>query len=413
MMQEEGTKSAEPVVPGAGEEKKEDDSEVPSSTVLGTKATGIAEGSIAERLDKTKEIMKDFGKTVAIDKPKQMFAEFQGMATNFKEKVVFHKPANGESGEPAEKIDPVEKSRQFFNGMKEKATANFRGFSLQPAASTTTRTTPQNSELDVTSDEAAPVAAPKNDPLERSKEFLIGMKEKASTFKIKMPLVREERFDEHGKPLPGPLDRVKADMDRVKADMDRMTDRMTADMKGLATGIREKMAMPSAHSQAAAPPTGTPDESAVFTISEDHEEEESGPITASNHANKDSDLSVRLNDLVKSARTTANNSLNSMPSLRSIYSSEGSIPSFTDKFASFRRSTIEPLSDKFGMKPVEESVVEEISFDAEPTIVKELAPEYKIKQHTSEEHWDSLTSDSHDEMPSAVNRKASIVPSES
>jgi len=392
MMQEEDTTSAEAFV---SEEKKVETQaeEEASSTALGSlaKDVGSVEPSISDRLDKTKEIMKDFGKTVAIEKPKQMFADIQGMASNFKEKVAFHnkESTNGQSGEPAAKMDPMEKPRQFFSGMKEKATS-FKGFALDPGAAT--NAAPENPDLDVTSDESAPVVedGPKNDALERSKEFFTGMKEKASSFKLKMPLPGEEKLDENGNPVPSPLDRMKADM------------------KGLASGIRGKMATTNA--SRAASGSNANEGSAVFTISEDHEQEEGAQISAE-QSKRPSNTSMNFNDFFQSARTQASGSLSSMPSLRSLNISDTSFSKLGDKFSAFRQSTIDPISKKLGMKHNESDggAIEEINFGQEPTIVMELSPEYKIKESSSDEHWEKLKEGgSNDALPSMAQRNASM-----
>jgi len=401
-MQEDGTEAAETVVSSAGEEKKEDsETQAESSTVKGSisnEGVGGSETSIADRLDKTKELMKDFGKTVAIEKPKQMFADIQGMASNLKEKVAFNKPGDGESGEAAEKADPMEKPRQFFNGIKEKA--NSFSFSLNPPGAASNATSDADAELDVTSDEPAEAEGPKNDALERSKEFFTGVKEKASNFKIKMPLAGEEKFDEYGKPVPGPLDRMKADV------------------KGLASGIREKMTTTNSRRAADNLDANTVDGSAVFTISEDHEEEDDGLLASRRSSMQSSEFSIRFNELVHSARSTANDSMSSMPSLASFYSTD-TLPNFSEKFSSFRSTTIAPISEKLGMKTKQEPAFEEVEFfnasgtkldyGPEPTIVKELSPEFKAKETSSEQKWENVSpSANKDSMPSMAHRNASM-----
>ncbi|KAL3937249.1 MAG: hypothetical protein SGBAC_007602 [Bacillariaceae sp.] len=399
MMQEESVKAADSVVSGAeGEKLKGSETQTETSTVggsLSNEGGNGSETSIADRLDQTKELMKDFGKTVAIEKPKQIFADLQGMTANLKEKVAFtNKPSEGESGQAGGKADPMEKPKQFFSGMKEKASA-FKGFSLNhPSAAS--NATSDAEELDVASDDPAAVEVPKNDALDRSKQFFTDVKEKAANFKIKMPLAKEEQFDEYGRPIPGPLDRMKSDM------------------KGFAEGIREKMATTNSRAAGDNGEDGTADDSAIFTITEVQEDDDD-KLAASNRSLASSEFS-KFSDFVQSAKSSANDSLNSMPSLSSFYSSNSSSRTFSDKFANFRHTTISPISEKLGIK-TKHPEFEEVEFFnngtivdlPEPTVVKELSPEYKTKETSSEEHWENVSPTTiKDTMPSMVHRHSSI-----
>lgn len=162
MMAAEPTMAAEPASLDGGDEETNDEEPKPAeepTEKMANEGASASDGSFVERLDKTKELVKDFGKTVTIDKPKQMFADIQGMASNLKDKVA--------------------------------SIAN-QGDGPTVAGESEDR---QDSERT------------KSDALELSKQFLSDMKEKASAFKIKMPTAGEERLDENGKPIPGALDR--------------------------------------------------------------------------------------------------------------------------------------------------------------------------------------------------------------
>ncbi|CAJ1966143.1 unnamed protein product [Cylindrotheca closterium] len=509
MMQEEDVTAAEQVVPNTAEEKKEDsETQEETSTMTGSlsdEGVGASETSIADRIEKTKDMMKDFGNTVAVEKPKQMFADIQGMASNLKERVAFsNKPGDGESDETGEKVDPMEMPRQLFAGMKEKASSfkvsfnsladggassaspdgetgekvdpmekprqifagmkknassfkgfsfnslsdsgvtnpssdggtgekvdpmekprqifagmkknasSFKGFSFNSLSDSAATNTSYDADLDATSDEQAAVEGSPNDALERSKVFFTGMKEKASSFKMKLPLAKDEEFDEYGKAVPGPLDRMKADM------------------KDLASGIRGKMASTNSQGSADGLDDGTPGRSSVFTISEDHEENDYDKLAASNRSvdmlssshrsMASNDLSVKVSGFINSAKHSAHDSLSSMPSLASFYASDSSLQSFglSDRFSSFRNKTISPISEKLGFKHTKEPESEEVQFfqsttgdkipvGPEPTIVKELCPEFKEKKTSSAKHWENvLPKSTNDTRPSMARRLPSI-----
>eukprot|EP00980_Cylindrotheca_fusiformis_P019471 scaffold6710_cov117-Cylindrotheca_fusiformis.AAC.2 len=343
-----------------------------------------------------------------LEKPKQMISEMKERANKaLSASRAGASDGNGEVGK--EKSDPLERSRQFFSDMKGKAASSMR---ILPVNNSNNAA--KNSAADAPDNDAASaddtMESPKSERLEKSKQFFTGMKDKASSFKLKLS------------PSSVTSDRSPT----------LSFDKMKADLNNFAAGMKSRSSKPrlSASSSSSEPNAPT------FTIGDDIDEllaltDNTANLVDNSSTSDDnsskSGFSAKFNEMVRSVKSSTDSISGSMPSLASFgVPSDASMASSSARSTSKHSLLSEKISSFRSMHSIREHLqqhhrdatdssadMDELDFtypNERPRLIESLSPLFKPKDRSSEEHWNDGGQAANDKTPVRASRRASVEP---